>query len=47
MEKEVVEVATRAKEKEEVKKAKVDVELSEDTVTLKIIINKRECVVLY
>ena len=43
MEKEVLEVATKV---EEVEEAKVEVELPEDTVTLEVLLNTRDCVVL-
>ena len=43
MEKEVVEVSTKAKETEE---AEVEVDMPEDTVTLELLLNIRECVVL-
>ena len=43
MEKEVLQVATKA---EEDKESEVEVELPEDTFNLKILINTRDCVVL-
>ena len=43
MEKEVAEVSTKA---EEDKEAEVEVDMPEDTVTMKILINTRDCVVL-
>ena len=41
MEKKLVEVATKAEE------AEVEVELPEDIVTLELLLNTRDCVVLY
>ena len=46
MEKEVVEVATKAEEADEVEKSEVEVELPEDTVTMEILLNTKNCVVL-
>ena len=43
MEKEVVEVSTKAKETEE---AEVEVDMPEDKFTLEILLNTRDCVVL-
>ena len=42
MEKEVVEVATKAEETEE---AEAEVEMTEDTVTMELLLSKRYCVV--
>ena len=42
----MIEVATKAEDSDEVEDAKVEVDLPEDTVTLEVIINIRECVVL-
>ena len=42
----MVEVAINSEEAEEVKEAKVDVELPEDTITLVILLNTSEFVVI-
>ena len=46
MEKEVVEVATKAEEAEEVEGVKAEVELPEYTVALELLLNTREYAVL-
>ena len=43
----MVEVATKAEEAEEAEEAEVEVDLSEDTVTLELLLNTRKFVVLY
>ena len=47
MEREVVEVATKAEEAKEVEEVKVDVELPEDTINMEIIIKTSDWVLLY
>ena len=47
MEKEVLEIATKAKEAKEVEKAEVEVEFIEDTVNMELLINTMDYVVLY
>ena len=42
----MVEVATKAEEAEEVKEAEVEVDLPEDTVSLELLLNIRNCVAI-
>ena len=42
----MVEVANKSEEAKEVEEYKVEVELPEDTITLEILLNTRDCVVL-
>ena len=42
----MVEVATKAEEAKEADVAEVEVELPEDTVTLEILLNTRDCAVI-
>ena len=42
----MVEVATKAEEAEEAEEAEVEVQLPEDKVTLELLLNRRDCVVL-
>ena len=42
----MIEVTTKAEEADEVEEAEVEVDLSEDTVTMDWLLNTRDCVVL-
>ena len=42
----MVEVANKSEEAKEVEEYNVEVELPEDTITLEILLNTRDCVVL-
>ena len=45
--KEVVEVGIKAEEAEEVEESEIEVELTENTFTLEILLNTRDCVVVW
>ena len=47
MEKEVTWVATKAEDAEKFKQCELDVELPEYTVNLELLLNTRNCIVLY
>ena len=42
----MLEIATKAEEANEVKEAEVEVELPEDTITLELLLNTKDCVVI-